>query len=59
MVLHIAFTCFVWISEQAATFGFSHINRLVFFYNRDGECLLRGESIKVLYKNWRVSPLES
>jgi len=53
MVLHIAFMCFVWISEQAVTFGLSQINRQS-FYNRDGECLLRG-IIKVLYKNWHFS----
>jgi len=28
MVLRIAFTRFVWISEQTATSGLSHVNRL-------------------------------
>jgi len=30
--------CFVWISEQTAIISLYSINRLVFFYNRDGKC---------------------
>jgi hypothetical protein len=32
--------CFVWISEQTAII--SLYDKLIGFYNRDGECLLRG-----------------
>ena len=32
---------FVWISEQTAVISLNIFNLLV-FYNRDGECLLRG-----------------
>jgi len=35
------FVCFVWISEQTAIISILSIDWLV-FYNRDGECLLRG-----------------
>jgi len=38
---YIAFMCFVWFSEQTVTFVLYIIKRLV-FYNRGGECLLRG-----------------
>jgi hypothetical protein len=38
---HIAFMCFVRISEQTTTFTL-HIINLPVFYNRDGERLLRG-----------------
>ena len=33
--------CFVWISEQTATFALYIINWFG-FYNRGGKCLLRG-----------------
>jgi len=33
--------CFVWVSEQTATFALDSMNSLV-LYNRCGECLLRG-----------------
>jgi len=38
---HIAFMCFVRISQQTGTFVLHDISRLV-LYNRGGECLLRG-----------------
>jgi len=31
---------FLWISEQTANFALQNIKR--FFYNKGGECLLRG-----------------
>jgi len=33
---------FVWISEQTAIISLCSINRLFFFLNREGVCLLRG-----------------
>jgi len=38
---YIAFICFVWISEQTVAIYLYIINKPD-FYNRSGECLLRG-----------------
>jgi len=39
--VHIAFMCFVRLSQQKATFALHNISRPV-LYNRGGECLQRG-----------------
>jgi len=41
---HIAFMCFVWVSEQTATFALHDTDRLD-LYSRGGECLLRGTDL--------------
>jgi hypothetical protein len=43
---HTEFVCFIRISEQRAYFALQDIKRLV-FYNRGGECLLRGTQVPV------------
>jgi len=40
--------CPVWISERAATFALYSINTLA-FYNRGGECLLRGTYLVLIW----------
>ena len=38
---YIAFVCSVWLSEQTTTFCLL-LHKLTGFYNRSGDCLLRG-----------------
>jgi hypothetical protein len=51
---HIAFMCFVEISEQTATFTLHNINRF-FFHNRGGEGLLRGTHYILIYSRHSLS----
>jgi len=41
VITYVEFVCLVWISEQTANFVLCNI-KILFFYNRGGECFLRG-----------------